>query len=201
MLAFDSHSQGLNSHDGFVAGKFLRTAIPPVTLDASVYLAELECHLARNHRGVTSFVSVSQNVLRVLRHTVRSRSAEPSEVNNWQVALIDLSKVTGSVRAVWETDMDVDLDGIVSADYQREFRKNVRRAFGEWIGESAGYASMKSAEPFSLGRYPCECCSKGCAHGRSSSRYGPTRRDFLYGHYALDQEHQTSEDRHRTVGE
>ncbi|KAL8964960.1 MAG: hypothetical protein Q9183_004115 [Haloplaca sp. 2 TL-2023] len=136
MPAFNSRSQGLNGHDGFVAGEFLGAAVSLATPDASSYLQQLERHLAWYHRGVTPFVSVSQNLLRVLRHTTRGnkgKNVEPDESNDWQVALIDLSKVTGSVRAVWETDMDVDLDGIVNADYQRDFRKNVRRAFGEWI--------------------------------------------------------------------
>ncbi|KAL8870637.1 MAG: hypothetical protein Q9174_003366 [Haloplaca sp. 1 TL-2023] len=96
--AFNPLSQGLNSRDGFVAGKFSGAAVPPVTPDASFYLQELERHLAWKHRGVTSFVSVSQNLLRVLRHTIRSSGGESGEVNDWQIALIDLSKVTGSLR-------------------------------------------------------------------------------------------------------
>ncbi|KAL8870350.1 MAG: hypothetical protein Q9174_003585 [Haloplaca sp. 1 TL-2023] len=131
--AFNPLSQGLNGRDGFIAGKFIGAAILPITTDESFYLSELERHLAWNHRGVTSFVSVSQNLLRVLRHTVRSRGAESSEINGWQIALIDMSKVTGSVRAVWETNVNLNLDGSVPADFQREFRQNVRRAFGEWI--------------------------------------------------------------------
>lgn len=85
----------------------------------SRYLEELERHLAKVHNGVTPFISVSQNLLRVIHHVVRlNRTRKTGQIANWKVAVINLSKVPGSVRAVWNLDAG----------------KNSRQAFGEWVG-------------------------------------------------------------------
>ena len=122
---------------------FVDERVAPENLSELDYLEELERHLAWEPRGVTPFVSVSQNLLRVLRHTVRGKFSQFARARDWRVALIDLPKVTGSVRAVWETDLKVDLHGVISDEFQKDFRENVSRAFGEWIGKLLKHAGFE----------------------------------------------------------
>ncbi|KAL8702794.1 MAG: hypothetical protein Q9201_004034 [Fulgogasparrea decipioides] len=103
--AFNEHSQGLNGADGFVAGSFIdATSIQGIS-NERFYLDELERHLARQCSGSTPFISVSQDLLRVIHHTVRrTRDSDNDQPMGWKVAVINLSRVPGSVRAVWDLD-------------------------------------------------------------------------------------------------
>ncbi|KAL8736936.1 MAG: hypothetical protein Q9181_002184 [Wetmoreana brouardii] len=117
-LAFSESSQGRNGVDGFVAGSFVDVTNIPDVASGSIYLEELERHLARQHTGCTPFVSVSQNILRVIHHALRrNRDSNNGDVGKWKVGVIILSKVPGSVRAVWDLDAG----------------EHSRKAFGEWV--------------------------------------------------------------------
>lgn len=120
--AFNPQSQGLNGIDGFVAGSFagVDPANIPRPLDEDLYLQDLERHLGRSHRGATPFISVSQNLLRVLVHAIRhSRQAGKKSKTGWSIAVISLSRISSSVRAVWDLDAGI----------------HSRWAFGEWVGK------------------------------------------------------------------
>ncbi|KAL8663496.1 MAG: hypothetical protein Q9202_003806 [Teloschistes flavicans] len=116
--AFNNGSQGLNGIDGFVAGSFVGQAtIPALPTDAQ-YLLELERHLAREHSGHTPFISVCENLMRVIHHAVRrDQKIAKSPGSEWKLAVINLSKVPGLVRAVWHLDAG----------------EHSRKAFGEWV--------------------------------------------------------------------
>lgn len=118
--AFNPQSQGLNGIDGFVAGSFVE--IDPANIPGppgeDIYLQDLERHLGRNHRGATPFISVSQNLLRVIVHAIRrSRQARREGNTDWNVAVINFSRISYSARAVWVLDVGI----------------HSRRAFGEWV--------------------------------------------------------------------
>ncbi|KAI4175965.1 MAG: hypothetical protein LQ343_001247 [Gyalolechia ehrenbergii] len=86
--------------------------------DEDIYLRDLERHLGRKHSGATPLISVSQNLLRVLVHALRrSRQAGKEGKNEWSIAVISLSRISSSIRAVWNLDAGV----------------HSRRAFGEWV--------------------------------------------------------------------
>ncbi|KAL8730843.1 MAG: hypothetical protein Q9166_003770 [cf. Caloplaca sp. 2 TL-2023] len=116
--AFNDKSQGLNSIDGFVAGSFMGLEATAISAIASetFYLQEVKRHLAPQPTGHTPFISVSQHLLRVIIHAL-GRIRKDRRSTNWKVAVINLSKVTSSVRAAWKLDAGF----------------NARLAFGEWI--------------------------------------------------------------------
>ncbi|KAL8837032.1 MAG: hypothetical protein Q9170_002686 [Blastenia crenularia] len=123
-LAFSSGSQGLNSIEGFVAGSFVGKTLPrtPDFLSEASYLQELERHLARDHSGVTPFISVSQNLLRVLTLVFRRcREEQQAKVSDWNIAVINLSRLQTTVRAVWTLDAGI----------------HSRLSFGEWVAYGA----------------------------------------------------------------
>ncbi|KAL8691687.1 MAG: hypothetical protein Q9218_003143 [Villophora microphyllina] len=116
--AFDKQSQGLNGSDGFVAGSFVSGAMKPSTPGETQYIGELERHLARQHSGPTPFVSVCQNLMRVIHHTIRrDRFATAGQTSTWKLAIISLANMPGSVRAVWDLDAG----------------EHSRKAYGEWV--------------------------------------------------------------------
>ncbi|KAL8997935.1 MAG: hypothetical protein Q9169_002928 [Polycauliona sp. 2 TL-2023] len=120
--AFNSQSQGINRHTGFVAGKYINTppsCIPRPPPEAE-YLQELERHLHKIPSGPTPFISVSPYLMRVIRHPYRGRGQGQGcqEEGDWKIAVIALSKVRESdVKAVWTLDAGF----------------NARRAWGEWV--------------------------------------------------------------------
>ncbi|KAL8778274.1 MAG: hypothetical protein Q9213_007494 [Squamulea squamosa] len=114
--AFSHRSQGLNGVDGFVAGTFVDCVPQHDPPEDSVYLKELWRHLEKHHSGPTPFISVSQHLMRVIIHAYR-RDRENHEKTAWSIAVINLSKVTSSVRPVWKVPAG----------------RNARMAFGEWV--------------------------------------------------------------------
>ncbi|KAL8646828.1 MAG: hypothetical protein Q9226_006694 [Calogaya cf. arnoldii] len=121
--AFNQHSQGINGPDGFVAGKFVNSISIPDPPNEKEYLYELWRHLEKYHSGPTPFISVSPYLMRVIMHAYRRDRELGEEKSEWNVAVIALSKVTSSVKAVWELDWEfIDKNGY-----------NGKRAFGEWV--------------------------------------------------------------------
>ncbi|KAI4252832.1 MAG: hypothetical protein L6R42_007817, partial [Xanthoria sp. 1 TBL-2021] len=114
--AFNSHSQGINGTNGFIAGMFVNSTSIPDPPTEKEYLAELHRHLEKHHSGPTPFISVSPYLMRVIIHAYR-RDREEGQRTDWSVAVIALSKVTSDVKAVWE----------LNAGF------NATMAFGEWV--------------------------------------------------------------------
>ncbi|KAL8941152.1 MAG: hypothetical protein Q9216_002417 [Gyalolechia sp. 2 TL-2023] len=117
--AFNPHSQGVNNINGFVAGSFVGIDITMIPAPSSEekYLEDLERHLGRKHSGATPFISVCQNLLRVLVHALRRGQAIKEGKTEWNIAVISLSRISSSVRAVWDLDAGI----------------HSRWAFGEWV--------------------------------------------------------------------
>ncbi|KAL9582663.1 MAG: hypothetical protein Q9212_003166 [Teloschistes hypoglaucus] len=114
--AFNDNSQ--NSVDGFIAGSFVGKTTIPVLPTESLYLRELERHLAREHSGNTEFISLCQNLMRVIHHAIRCSEKPPkNNGSEWKIAAIDLSQFSGSVQSVWKLDAG----------------EHSRKAFGEWV--------------------------------------------------------------------
>ncbi|KAL8937363.1 MAG: hypothetical protein Q9211_003725 [Gyalolechia sp. 1 TL-2023] len=104
----------------FRAGSFVGLDLTtlPAPPDKQLYLRDLERHLGRKHSGATPFISVSQNLLRVFVHALRrSRQAGKEGKTAWNIAVVNLSRISSSVKAVWDLDAGV----------------HSRRAFGEWV--------------------------------------------------------------------
>ncbi|KAL8851147.1 MAG: hypothetical protein Q9221_003950 [Calogaya cf. arnoldii] len=121
---FNQHSQGINGPDGFVAGMFINSISIPDSPDEKEYLNELWRHLEKYHSGPTPFISVSPYLMRVIMHAYRrDREFGEEGKSEWSVAVIALSKVTSSVKAVWELD------------WQKREGNNIngKMAFGEWV--------------------------------------------------------------------
>ncbi|KAL8767326.1 MAG: hypothetical protein Q9209_006164 [Squamulea sp. 1 TL-2023] len=116
LQAFNHRSQGLNGINGFVAGSFINCVPQHDPPENSVYLKELWRHLEKHHSGPTPFISVSQHLMRVIIHAYR-RDRDNHEKTAWNVAVINLSRVTSSVRPVWKLAAG----------------RNARMAFGEWV--------------------------------------------------------------------
>ncbi|KAI4273787.1 MAG: hypothetical protein L6R38_006249 [Xanthoria sp. 2 TBL-2021] len=114
--AFNSHSQGINGVNGFIAGLFVNSTSIPDPPTEKEYLAELRRHLEKHHSGPTPFISVSPYLMRVIIHAYR-RDREKGHKTDWSVAVIALSKVSSDIKAVWE----------LNAGF------NATMAFGEWV--------------------------------------------------------------------
>ena len=112
----------MNGIDGFIAGSFLGTGISaiPDPPTEEIYLRELERHLRKYHDGATPFISVSQKLLRMFTLALRRcREAGDTDLSDWKVAVISLSKVPSLVRAVWDLDAGF----------------NAKWSHGEWVGK------------------------------------------------------------------
>ncbi|KAL8714595.1 MAG: hypothetical protein Q9220_001543 [cf. Caloplaca sp. 1 TL-2023] len=89
----------------------------PTVIDETSYNLELARHLHPIQSGPTPFISISQRLMRVITHAYRCSQLEKINVEEWEIAVINLSTIASNAKAVWE----------ISAV------RSAWKAYGEWV--------------------------------------------------------------------